>query len=137
MLVVLQHAQLVLVDLGVGRIDVDHVDLSAGHRFIGEPVVEAARRLRQPVGPLQTGPAVAAAEELVRQPEAQLRMLREIAEVRRLSCCALLARIGERVGIVETQRHGDAETKRRQPAIERCESRNASDLSISRAIVPV
>ena len=51
--VVVEHGQRT-VDLGVGRVDVDHVDLAAGDRFVREPVVEAARRAkRQPVGALQ------------------------------------------------------------------------------------
>ena len=46
----------IALDLRVGRVEVDHVDLARGERLVGEAVVESARRLRQPVGAL-AGPA--------------------------------------------------------------------------------
>ena len=44
--VVLEHADAVALDLRVGGIEIDHVELAGGERFIGEAVVQAARRLR-------------------------------------------------------------------------------------------
>ena len=38
----------VALDLGVGGVEVHHVDLARGDRLVGEAVVQAARRLRQP-----------------------------------------------------------------------------------------
>ena len=79
--VVLEHAQLVALDLRVGRVDVHHVDLPRRERLVGEAVVEARRRReRQAVGRLQPRPAVGAADELLRQAEAQARMPREVGE---------------------------------------------------------
>ena len=42
--VVGEDGQVVLVELGVSRVDVDHVDLAAGNCLIGEPMVKARGR---------------------------------------------------------------------------------------------
>ena len=64
---VLEHAQLVALDLRVGGVDIHDVDAPRRHRLIGEAVIEAGRRrLRQAIGALQAGPAVGATDELLR-----------------------------------------------------------------------
>ena len=61
-------------DLRVGGIQVDRIHLARGERLVREPVVEAARRgLRQRVGRLQPRPAVVPPEELVGEPQPQVR----------------------------------------------------------------
>ena len=43
--IVVEHRRSILVDLGIGRIDVDDVDLAAGDGLVREAVIEAARRV--------------------------------------------------------------------------------------------
>ena len=71
--VVLEHAQAVVGDFGVGAVEVGDVERVAGEAAIGEVVVEAVGGLRQPIGLAQTGPAVGALHELVAEAEAQVR----------------------------------------------------------------
>ena len=78
--VVAQHAQAELADLGVGGVDVDHVDLAGGDRVVGQAVVQAGRRLREAVARCQALPAVGAADELVGQAEPQLGVARQVAQ---------------------------------------------------------
>ena len=81
MRIVDEHRQTVLVDLGVGRIDVDRIDLALGDRLVGETVIEPARRLvGKLVGALQSRPAVGPPDEFLRQSEPELRMRLEIGE---------------------------------------------------------
>src|SRR2546425_12760116 len=59
-------------------VKIHDVDLAGGERFVGEAVIQAARLLRQAIRRLQSRPAVAPAEELVRKTEAQVGTRREI-----------------------------------------------------------
>ncbi len=70
-LVVLEDRQVVVRNLGVGRVDVGRVHVARGEPAIGEIVVEPGHvRLRQIVERLEAGPAVGAVEELVVESEA-------------------------------------------------------------------
>ena len=110
-----EHGQAVLVDLGVGRVDVDRIDLALGDGFVGEAVIEAARRReRQLVRALQSGPAVGAADELLRQPEPQLRMRLQIGQAGDAFGARVVAAHRQRVGVVEAERHRDREPHRRE-----------------------
>ena len=73
--VVVEHAELVLLDLGVGRVEVGGLDLAARQGAIGQVVVEPADvALGEPVAVAQAGPAVGPIHELVAEPEFQLGM---------------------------------------------------------------
>ena len=73
--VVAEHAELVLLDLGVGRVEVGGLDLAAGEGAIGQVVVEPADvALRQAVAVAQAGPAVGPIHEFVAEPEFQVGM---------------------------------------------------------------
>ena len=81
--VVLEHRQAILVELGVGRVDVDRVDLALGDGFVGEPMIEAARRVEgQLVGALQSRPAVGPSDEFLRQSEPHLGMRLQVGQPR-------------------------------------------------------
>src|SRR4029078_12889344 len=65
--VVREYWQAVLVELRVGRVNVDRVDLLAGDRFVGEAMIEAARRFeRKRVRLCEAGASVVAVDELLR-----------------------------------------------------------------------
>jgi hypothetical protein len=106
----LPHA--VARNFGVGRINVHDVDLSGGERFVGEPVVEPTRGVRQCVRGLQSAPAVLSVEELLRKPESQLGMPRQIRHARDSEDLRTLLRHRNRVGVAEAERHRDAEAVR-------------------------
>ncbi len=81
MLVVVQNAQFVFGDFGVGRVNVGDIDLPAGDGFIGQAVIQALRRLkRQAVSRFDARPAVGAFEKLLRQSQFQFGMLRQIGQ---------------------------------------------------------
>ena len=72
--VVVEHRQAEAAELGVGRVDVDHVDAAGGDGVVGEAVVEADRLARaRAVGLAQRRPAVGALQELVREAERERR----------------------------------------------------------------
>ncbi len=122
--VVAQHAQAAACDPRVGRVHVDHVDLAARQRLVGQAVVESAPRVEgEPVRGLQRRPAVGAHQELVRQPEAQPGRLRPLQpRQRRDRVDAEPRRVGlahrQRVGVVEAQRHRGLQPARRQQAVQ-------------------
>ena len=65
--VVLEHDEVEPRDLGIGGVQVRHVDLARGERRVGEVVLEPAHvALRQAIARPQRGPAVTAIHELVR-----------------------------------------------------------------------
>src|SRR5262245_65361065 len=110
---VLQDLDAVALDLRVGRIEVDHVDLARSERLVGEAMIEAARLLRQAVGFPQPRPAVAPAEELVRQPDAGLGMLRQFGEGLERKARP------ERITVTEAQWNRRSEPERLQPRVQR------------------
>jgi len=66
--IVVEHGQAEAAELGVGRVDVDHVDASCGDGVVGEDVVEPDRlALARAVGLAQRRPAVGTLQELVRE----------------------------------------------------------------------
>jgi hypothetical protein len=135
--VVGEHGQLVLVQFGVGRIDVDHVDLAAGDCFIGETVVEASGwRETQSVGACEIWPTIGAAEELLRQPKTQLGVLLEVRNAFEALGLCIAGAHGERVAIVEAQRNGDGQSTRREARVQfrqRRHVRQLEDLAGDRA----
>ena len=92
-------------------------------------MIESRRRgVGHPVRRLQSRPAVAAADELLRQAELQARVLgkvRERADPERLR--AVLAH-RERIGVVEAEPHRDAEALTCEGGIEILDARTAVDL---------
>ena len=117
--VVIEHPQVEPRNLGIGRIDVHDVELPRGDGFVRQPVINADRRLRQRIAPLQTAPSVIALQELMAQAESQLRMRGKITQIRHAKALRLCMAHRQRIGVVETQRHTNAETKFIQAAIER------------------
>ena len=82
-------------------------------------MIETARRCeRQVVGLFQSRPAVGAADELLRQSEAQLGMRLEIGESRDAFALRVVAAHRQCVRVVETERHAGCKTHRRELAIE-------------------
>ena len=127
--VVLEHGQLVLVEFGVGRVDIDHVDLAAGDCLIGEPVVEALRRREaQSVGARKIGPTVGAAEKLLRQPESQLGVLLEVRNAREALFSCIARAHCKRVAVVEAQRNRHRQPARRQARIQLRQWRHVGQL---------
>ena len=110
--VVLEHAELVGVDLGVGRVDVGDVGAAAGERAVGEVVVHAARVVVQAVAGAQAGPAVGAVHHLVAEHESQLGMRGEIGDAADAQRGG--ARLGhrQRVAVVEAERPASARRPR-------------------------
>src|SRR6185503_5605615 len=98
-------------DLGVGGVEIHDVDLTRRERLVGDAMVEAARLLRQAVRALQARPAVAPAEELVRQAEAQLRMSREVGDLLDPEALGLLAAHPERIAVAETEGNARRQTE--------------------------
>src|SRR5439155_80619 len=117
------------LDLRVGGVDVLDVDPSRGDRLVGEAVIEPRRRgVGHLVYRLQPRPAVAAADEFLRQAELQAWMFREVrkrADPQRLG--AVLAH-RERVAVVEAEPHRDAEALRSEGGVEILDARIALDL---------
>ena len=110
------------LDLGVGGIEIHDVDLARRERLVGDAVVEAARLLRQTIGGLQPGPAVSAAEKLVRQAEAKRRMLREVGHFAHAETLGVLAPHAERIAIAETQRDPRGQSERLEALVQRGET---------------
>jgi hypothetical protein len=127
--VVGKHGQSVLVDLGVGRVNVDRVDLALGDSFVGEAVIEAAgRRIRQVVRKLQSGPTVGPADEFLRQSQSQLGVCFQFGQARDAFGAGVVAAHRQRVGVVEAQRHRDRQAHRRKPRVELRQRRHGVEL---------
>jgi hypothetical protein len=108
-----------VADLRVGGVDVDHVDLAAGHRVVGQAMVQPLRALRQRIAPRQPGPAVGAADEFVAQAQAQRP---GGAPGPTAADAQLRGHVGahrQRITVVEAQRHVHAQAQRRQPLAHR------------------
>ncbi|MNK94501.1 hypothetical protein D3C87_1147030 [compost metagenome] len=108
-----QHTQAVLAYLRIRRIDVDYIDLALRQRFIGDAVIEAARALRQAITRGQAWPAVDPADEFMRQAEFQGRVL---GQLRQAGDGFFIVAHCQRIRIVKAQRHGHAQSQRRQLA---------------------
>ena len=116
--VVRQHHQAQLADLRVGGVNVGHVDLALRQRLVRQAVVQPAGRLRQAVAPGQARPAVGAADEFVGQAELQLRQAGQVAQLGHAKGRGLLCPHGQRVAVVEAQRHAHAKAQGRQRAVQ-------------------
>ena len=92
-------------DLGIGGVDVDHVDLPGTQRVVGNAMVETGWMLRQRVACGDGRPAVGAAEKFVRQAEAQRRVHRQIGEGADVLAFGVGLAHGERVGVFKAERH--------------------------------
>ncbi len=117
---VLEHDDAMARDLGIGGVKVDRVHLARGKRLVGDAVVDAARRrLRQGVSGLQSRPAVAAAEEFVRETESQVGMAREVGDRFDVALFRDILRDPDRVTVGKAERDARGEAKRREPCIQR------------------
>ena len=101
--VVLEYAQAVVWDFGVGAVQIGGIERVAGEAAIGEVVVEAVGRLRQGIGLAQAGPAVGALHEFVAEAEAQLRMLAQVADRADTECARFILAHADRVGVIEAE----------------------------------
>jgi len=81
-------------------------------------MVQAARLLRQAVRRAQSRPAVAAAEELVRQAKAQRGVPAQVREAGDPEPFGVRPAHAERVAVAEAQRHGRREAQRGEPAVD-------------------
>ena len=117
-----QHAQPIARDLGVGRIDVGHVERAGGKAADRQLVIEP---LDLPVGERvarrQAGPAVAPAQELVAEVDAQLGVAGEIGDRADAEARRRLLAHRERVAVVEPERPDETEPPRRQRGPQRGE----------------
>ena len=103
--VVLQQRQAEALDLGVGGIDVGHVDAAGGERAVGQLVLQAAHvARRQAIARREPRETVRPPQEFVREPEAKLRMPRQIAQSAQTVAPRDRAGHGQRVAIVEPDR---------------------------------
>ena len=79
--IVLEDAEPVRADLGVGRVEVGGLDLAGRHRAIGQVMIEAADvALGEPVAIAEARPAVGPLHELVAEGQLQLGMVPQVAE---------------------------------------------------------
>jgi len=116
--VVVQDAQAVARDLGVGRVHVHDVDAACRQRLVREAVVQAARLLRQPVEALQSGPTVRASDEFLRQAELQLRIARQVRQRVNSQLLGAIFPHRERISVIETERHARDQPLRRQGPVQ-------------------
>jgi hypothetical protein len=125
--IVLEHPEAEAAELGIGRVDVDHVDLARRHGVVRQAMVEAGRRRRQCIGLAQRRPAVGTLQELVRQTELQRPALRrgKVGDARNAQALRLRFAHRQRIGVVEAERHRRHQAARRQPAVELLERRVA------------
>ena len=114
--IILQRPQIVVGDLGVRGVEVDHVDVAGFDRAIGQIVIHAAHLpCIQLVACAQSGPAIAAVHEFVRKSETQPGMRAQIAEPCDPERFRLLAAHAQSVAVVEPQRLGKTDAERCQP----------------------
>src|SRR5882724_5223164 len=116
--IVLEHAQLEALDLGVGRIDVHHVDTTRGGRLVRQPVIEPRGQLRQPVRALEAIPAVRTADEFLRQAELHLWMAGKVRELRDAQGLRAVRAHGERIAVVEAKRDARLQALRRERGVD-------------------
>ena len=117
--VVVQHAQAVGADLGVGGVQVGDVQAALGQRPVGQVVLQAAHvLLGQLVAVAQAGPAVAAADELAGEAEPQLRVARQIGDRPDAQAIGDVGPHAQGVGVVEAQRpeHAQPPVAQRSPS---------------------
>lgn len=113
--VVVQHPQAKLFDLCIRRIDVDHIHVALRQGIVGDSVIHAARGMAERVAPRQARPAIGAAKEFMRQAQPQLRMLSQIAQGADAQPLRIVGAHGERIAVVEAERHADADAEFGQP----------------------
>ena len=118
MQVVFQHGQTELGDLRIGGVDVDDVDLALVQGFIGNAVIEADRLLRQSIALCHARPAIGAADEFMGQTELHAGLFLQVAQ--RADAALLRGRLfhRQRIGVVESQRYCNAQSKRCQLAVD-------------------
>ena len=106
-----EDAQALRADLGIGRVEVGHVDGTGRESPVGHVVVEPPHLLlREPVAGAERRKAIGAVHDLVGEPEAQLGVAGQVgdgADAQLL--CEVLAH-PERVAVLEAERpaHDDA-----------------------------
>ena len=116
--VVLQHAQTVTGDLGIGAVDVHDVDAPRRERFVGEPVIQPAGAERQPVSLLERRPAVPAIEKFLRQPERESGVPCQSGNAADAIALRRCLRHRERISVAETERHRCRKPDGRERAID-------------------
>src|SRR5205823_14581355 len=107
-------------------------------RFVGQAVIEAARRLRQPIRALQARPAVLAAEKLVRETKAQLRMAAQVRDRAHAQPLGVRAAHAKRIAVREAQWKPRREPERREAPVDAIESERfpgLQDLARNRSAV--
>ncbi len=103
--VVAEHAEFVLLDLGVGRVKVGRVDLSAGEGAIGEVVVETADvAVREPVAVSDAGPAVGPIHEFIAESEFQVGISFEVGQRDYAETRGDVLAHADGIGVVEPER---------------------------------
>ena len=121
MFVVVQHAQAVLGDFGVGGINVHDIDFALGQRLISQAVIEAERLKRQRICAFEQRPPVLAVQEFLRHSQFQFGLTGKTANARNAELRGAHIKHGERVSIVESQRHRRPQAERRKLEVERGE----------------
>ena len=81
-------------------------------------MVQAARLVRQAVGRLQARPAVAPPQKLMRQPEPQRGVPRQVGELADAQPVRVLAPHAERVTVAETERNRRCEPEGCEAAVD-------------------
>jgi hypothetical protein len=105
--IVLECRQVVVHDLGVGRVQIGHIQRSGSDAAIGEIVRQPAHvRLRQPIVRTNAGPPVGALHELVAETETKRRMFGELGHSSDAKFRRPIASHAQDVGVVETERIG-------------------------------
>ena len=103
-------------DLGVGAVDVDHVDLLRLDGVIGQAVVQARGHVGQGVGLGQPAPAIRATQKFVGQTQLERWVAGQLAEGAHAKCLCPCLGHGQRVAVVKAQRHAHAQSQRNQRA---------------------
>ena len=112
--VVAKHAEVVLLDLGVGRIEVGGLDLAAGECPVGEVVVEAANvALGQAVAVAHARPAVGPIHEFIAESELELGMSLQVGQTGHAQLRGDLLAHADRIGVIETRAAGSSPRRAR------------------------
>ena len=113
--IVLEQDEPALLNLGIGRVDVGHVNLAARERPVSDVVVEPADLGGlEPVARAHRRPPVGPVHELVREAEAQLGVTGQVGHGTQAEARGVLLPHAEAVAVVEAERARQADALPRE-----------------------
>ena len=111
-LIILQQAQVVSIELTVGGVGISDIQVATGNGSIGQCVFQATCYLGQVIGLAQGWPAVCAVEEFQRKSDGEVRVRGKVADTIDIAPLGDFPIDGNRVTVIEAQRHVQAEATR-------------------------